>query len=239
MSTAEVIDYTEAEQDVWVPISKVWVQRYMLAPLLRTKVKVCLPLLPGQRHLHLSSLQLLPLLFCTLSRKCGDSTHYVALAGLPQGAILCCCHSLPLQLGSMGEHGYTLPLTLHPAKGMVCVTGAVGWRVSLQQICSKSVSLRLNHHTAHTLLCSHPAAYRLHGTAGCSTLALNRGPLITTFLCIELYRGNSTNSLFLLSLQVNTKQGVRKREGIMTRAEIGYYISITNRRNISKTLAQW
>lgn len=25
MSTAEVIDYTEAEQDVWFPISKEWV----------------------------------------------------------------------------------------------------------------------------------------------------------------------------------------------------------------------
>lgn len=67
----------------------------------------------------------------------------------------------------------------------------------------------------------------------------SEGPLITAFLCIELYRGNSTSSLFLLSLQANTKQGVERRQGIMTRAERGYYISITNRRSISKSLAQW
>lgn len=66
----------------------------MLAPLPHTKVKVCLPPLPTQRHLHLSSLQLLSLLSCTLSRNCGVSTHYASLAGLPQESILCCCHSL-------------------------------------------------------------------------------------------------------------------------------------------------
>lgn len=83
---------------------------------------------------------------------------------------------------------------------------AWGWTTTLSVLCC-----------VPTLL---PTGYRVC-MAGWSTLALRWGPLITAPLCTGLCGGDNTSLLFLLSLQANTKQGVGRRGGIMTRAERG------------------